>query len=98
MTFGNNSPLHNVQLLPQPAPESVLVTNAPPNKIKNIPIVETTDNHLIVLNIRITSLYIKIMDDIKICSLLIIIAYRSEEHTSELQSRFDIVCRLLLEK
>src|SRR6266704_4996628 len=26
------------------------------------------------------------------------IAQRSEEHTSELQSRFDIVCRLLLEK
>src|SRR5699024_12481330 len=24
--------------------------------------------------------------------------YRSEEHTSELQSRFDIVCRLLLEQ
>src|SRR5699024_11722954 len=24
--------------------------------------------------------------------------YRSEEHTSELQSRFDIVCRLLLEE
>src|SRR5699024_11791847 len=26
------------------------------------------------------------------------LAARSEEHTSELQSRFDIVCRLLLEK
>src|SRR5699024_11817846 len=26
------------------------------------------------------------------------IRYRSEEHTSELQSRFDLVCRLLLEK
>src|SRR5438067_8088064 len=26
------------------------------------------------------------------------LAYRSEEHTSELQSRFDLVCRLLLEK
>src|SRR5699024_10044502 len=26
------------------------------------------------------------------------VAYRSEEHTSELQSRFDLVCRLLLEK
>src|SRR5699024_11333003 len=26
------------------------------------------------------------------------ILYRSEEHTSELQSRFDIVCSLLLEK
>src|SRR5699024_12607562 len=27
-----------------------------------------------------------------------IIQIRSEEHTSELQSRFDLVCRLLLEK
>src|SRR5699024_12302721 len=27
-----------------------------------------------------------------------IIVNRSEEHTSELQSRFDLVCRLLLEK
>src|SRR5699024_11775092 len=26
------------------------------------------------------------------------LAIRSEEHTSELQSRFDLVCRLLLEK
>src|SRR5699024_11927809 len=26
------------------------------------------------------------------------IVHRSEEHTSELQSRFDLVCRLLLEK
>src|SRR5699024_12726807 len=26
------------------------------------------------------------------------VIYKSEEHTSELQSRFDIVCRLLLEK
>src|SRR5699024_12134539 len=29
---------------------------------------------------------------------LIIVKFRSEEHTSELQSRFDLVCRLLLEK
>src|SRR5699024_11275947 len=29
---------------------------------------------------------------------LAFIVQRSEEHTSELQSRFDIVCRLLLEK
>src|SRR5699024_11489797 len=27
-----------------------------------------------------------------------LISLRSEEHTSELQSRFDLVCRLLLEK
>src|SRR5207249_10373623 len=29
---------------------------------------------------------------------IIVDADRSEEHTSELQSRFDLVCRLLLEK
>src|SRR5437868_9819895 len=28
----------------------------------------------------------------------ILLGSRSEEHTSELQSRFDLVCRLLLEK
>src|SRR5699024_11627603 len=27
-----------------------------------------------------------------------LVSFRSEEHTSELQSRFDLVCRLLLEK
>src|SRR5699024_11783160 len=31
-------------------------------------------------------------------TLLHLLKSRSEEHTSELQSRFDIVCRLLLEK
>src|SRR5699024_476616 len=30
--------------------------------------------------------------------LSVVTAIRSEEHTSELQSRFDLVCRLLLEK
>src|SRR5699024_12112861 len=28
----------------------------------------------------------------------VLVKLRSEEHTSELQSRFDLVCRLLLEK
>src|SRR5699024_11515954 len=31
-------------------------------------------------------------------SAVISVSSRSEEHTSELQSRFDLVCRLLLEK
>src|SRR5699024_11671479 len=31
-----------------------------------------------------------------IITSLPLIAFRSEEHTSELQSRFDLVCRLLL--
>src|SRR5690349_21891327 len=30
--------------------------------------------------------------------LVVVLARRSEEHTSELQSRRDLVCRLLLEK
>src|SRR6266536_1847436 len=34
----------------------------------------------------------------RICQLLDLRADRSEEHTSELQSRVDLVCRLLLEK
>src|SRR5207249_5049978 len=38
----------------------------------------------------------------KICVSCVLRVYRlvcrSEEHTSELQSRFDLVCRLLLEK
>src|SRR5207249_11809357 len=33
-----------------------------------------------------------------ICYALGWTQHRSEEHTSELQSRFDLVCRLLLEK
>src|SRR5690606_42144535 len=33
-----------------------------------------------------------------IFSLLVLLAIRSEEHTSELQSRENLVCRLLLEK
>src|SRR5699024_12132755 len=33
-----------------------------------------------------------------ILPLAVLLQLRSEEHTSELQSRFDLVCRLLLEK
>src|SRR5207249_1137036 len=32
------------------------------------------------------------------CRIAYVLQERSEEHTSELQSRFDLVCRLLLEK
>src|SRR5699024_12748231 len=46
-------------------------------------------------NILITSCSAGI-SKLKIATGLLV--YRSEEHTSELQSRFDLVCRLLLEK
>src|SRR5699024_12731481 len=39
----------------------------------------------------------KIIVEDKAAELLLKMIARSEEHTSELQSRFDIVCRLLLE-
>src|SRR5699024_11813888 len=45
--------------------------------------------------IRFITKETEISDDI---DLIIVPGVRSEEHTSELQSRFDLVCRLLLEK
>src|SRR5207248_10819739 len=33
-----------------------------------------------------------------VCVLEVVVQLRSEEHTSELQSPYDLVCRLLLEK
>src|SRR5438067_6214726 len=47
------------------------------------------------LAITLASVYPGLKRDAAICGVLPI---RSEEHTSELQSRFDLVCRLLLEK
>src|SRR5690349_23439192 len=38
------------------------------------------------------------LDDLGSPEAIVAIAARSEEHTSELQSRRDLVCRLLLEK
>src|SRR5699024_12539024 len=45
-------------------------------------------------SLRITKKIDKVLSN----SNFVRIAWRSEEHTSELQSRFDLVCRLLLEK
>src|SRR5699024_12700591 len=42
--------------------------------------------------------YISAASFLGIVGAIALNGYRSEEHTSELQSRFDLVCRLLLEK
>src|SRR2546428_8815426 len=47
---------------------------------------------------RRTERYTPITRSVMICSSSSRITERSEEHTSELQSRSDLVCRLLLEK
>src|SRR5699024_11465624 len=45
------------------------------------------------------ALFMQAMEDKKIARAILESVYdRSEEHTSELQSRFELVCRLLLEK
>src|SRR5699024_12178557 len=56
-------------------------------------------NKLIEHNLRLVAHIVKKFDNTgEYTEDLISIGTRSEEHTSELQSRFDIVCRLLLEK
>src|SRR5699024_11410353 len=64
-------------------------------KIKNI--IEPTKYHIPKNNLNIYSNIDGIKPSLKKLAPLLKIA-RSEEHTSELQSRFDLVCRLLLEK
>src|SRR5699024_12649731 len=46
-----------------------------------------------ILPSKVNNLFIK-----DITEMWNVVDHRSEEHTSELQSRFDLVCRLLLEK
>src|SRR5699024_12315739 len=57
---------------------------------------------IIISNINTFPIYITMHSHISITSHFIFSkptkSFRSEEHTSELQSRFDLVCRLLLEK
>src|SRR5699024_11689826 len=56
------------------------------------------NHHLYISARRKRSLLLGREEDIGNTFLKIIEKLRSEEHTSELQSRFDLVCRLLLEK
>src|SRR5699024_12632292 len=52
---------------------------------------------MLITDILITD-YSSVMFDFANTNKPMIFYTRSEEHTSELQSRFDLVCRLLLEK
>src|SRR5699024_11348797 len=54
------------------------------------------NHHLFTTPIKIECVMRKFL--IILFSSFSLTACRSEEHTSELQSRFDLVCRLLLEK
>src|SRR5699024_11914265 len=63
-----------------------------------------TENSFLIILFNLSA-YVTIANSSKQSLILVIailnsslIYMRSEEHTSELQSRFDLVCRLLLEK
>src|SRR5699024_11380401 len=62
-------------------------------KISNV---SKTRNPIIINNILIIIFFILEFSFNRYTPFLLY--FRSEEHTSELQSRFDLVCRLLLEK
>src|SRR5699024_4630139 len=53
---------------------------------------------LILVNVSSVQVYLAIRHGLQKYYIIGLYAVRSEEHTSELQSRFDLVCRLLLEK
>src|SRR5699024_11492186 len=60
----------------------------------------SSNHHFAIIEISRIGLHISNMVLADLCSADKCLAahWRSEEHTSELQSRFDLVCRLLLEK
>src|SRR5699024_12436406 len=75
-----------IQLMPDASEE---VITALENKINNFPsissLIRDGKSPEVILELLFEDAKLRILE-------------RSEEHTSELQSRFDLVCRLLLEK
>src|SRR5699024_3092739 len=68
-----------------------ILINSTKNMIENAKMYNRTE--MVSENEELLKLYEDIYSKISQGSMI-----RSEEHTSELQSRFDLVCRLLLEK
>src|SRR5699024_12586763 len=68
------------------------------NTFKDLPVLQEIDWLLEEKLQKDPSLFQMIRTEIINDFLMLYPFVRSEEHTSELQSRFDLVCRLLLEK
>src|SRR5699024_11891582 len=66
---------------------------------RSVPLVVITLGVVVASQIAEVSAQLgSLMLTVPVYGLFAVINCRSEEHTSELQSRFDLVCRLLLEK
>src|SRR5699024_11490713 len=79
-----------------------LRSTRPIDKLRNrhatkLMIIHTVNTPLAGLLIKPHRVHLAIKDS-PLALFTVDILTRSEEHTSELQSRFDLVCRLLLEK
>src|SRR5207249_6336620 len=61
-------------------------------------IVNRDSNDLAFMDIKTTKIIGRVFLGNNVNPHMVMMSPRSEEHTSELQSRFDLVCRLLLEK
>src|SRR5699024_12773811 len=59
---------------------------------------DVTETPVIVKDLQVTDLNSAGQPEVQVTTIKASQPGRSEEHTSELQSRFDLVCRLLLEK
>src|SRR5699024_11518814 len=73
----------------------------PPAESECIPVAVVEENILTLQLFRTPSYFLEVWKELLKHSTRLSLFWRrlrSEEHTSELQSRFDLVCRLLLEK
>src|SRR5699024_11732686 len=77
-----------------PSPRSTLFPYTTLFRSNNPFIIKLIEPYLIFYNYAFPPFY----SELTLCKPLLQTLTRSEEHTSELQSRFDLVCRLLLEK
>ena len=81
------------QVLARESPDLVFHAAA----FKHVPMVESNPNEGVLTNVVGTR---NLADACRAAGIetMVMISTRSEEHTSELQSRRNLVCRLLLEK
>src|SRR5690625_5316306 len=93
MTMSNKHVI-NIQQEVNPAFKSVWTTNKPYNILKG----GRNSFKSSVIALKLAYMMIQYIRKGKKANVVVIRKVRSEEHTSELQSRGHLVCRLLLEK
>src|SRR5699024_12872923 len=99
------TPMTSCSPLPSPSHTAILFLHSFPTRRSSDLLLRWKERHnsnkvkqqFSALYVRQVS-YALFLRQMKRLQLMKPVSIRSEEHTSELQSRFDLVCRLLLEK